>query len=319
MKKISKVMIVALFVALYLLQGGGIFAAEFPSKPITMIIGFGAGGMTDVTGRLFAEKMGQFLGQKVIVENKPGAGGFTALKGVLEGSADGYTFVSFSTSTAASTLLVGRPMEIGNIGLLGSTMTQERVLFSAKNAPFKTFDEMIAFAKKEPVTFASGGSIWADQVVEAMGKQLGLNLRMLPFKSGAEGSAAILGGHVIMAETGVGTGAWQSALKGGLNVLAVLTDGDLKDYGFPHIRSIKDHGVKNYVRMYYGYAVPAAVPEDRRRKLENAVKFAVEHPEVGQKMKEIDLFPKFISSAGYKPIVEAVFKESAELTTYLKK
>jgi len=310
---------VILFVMFYLLQGGGIFAAEFPSKPITMIIGFGAGGMTDVTGRLFAEKMGQFLGQKVIVENKPGAGGFTALKNVLDGSADGYTFVSFSTSTAASTRLVGRPMEIDKIGLLGCTMTQERVLFAAKNAPFKTFDEMIAFAKKEPVTFASGGSIWADKVVEAMGKQLGLNLRMLPFKSGAEGSAAILGGHVIMAETGVGTGAWQSALKGGLNVLAVLTDGDLKDYGFPDIRSIKDHGVKNYVRMYYGYAVPAAVSAERRRKLESAVKFAVQHPEVAQKMKEIDLYPKYLTPAQYKPIVEAVFNESAELVAYLKK
>jgi tripartite-type tricarboxylate transporter receptor subunit TctC len=319
MKRSSQFLSVVLIAALFLFQGSGISAAEFPTKPITLVVGFGAGGMTDVCSRLFAEKIGEFLGQKVIVENKPGAGGFTALKSVLEGSADGYTFVSFSSSTAAGTRLLGRPMGIEQIGLLGSTMTQERVLFAAKDAPFGTFEEFLAYAKEKPVTFGSGGSIWADQVVEAMGKQLGLQLRMLPFKSGAEASAAILGGHVMLAETGVGTGAWQSALKGGLKVLAVLTDGDLRDYGFPDVKSIRDYDVKYYVRMYYGYAVPSAVPEQRRQKLESAIQFAVEHPEIAVKMKELDLYPKFLPSTVQRPIIEAVFKEAAELTAFIKK
>jgi tripartite-type tricarboxylate transporter receptor subunit TctC len=293
-------------------------AADFPTKPISLIVGFGPGGMTDVCSRLFAEKMEKFLGQKVIVENKPGAGGYTALISVLNGSADGYTFVSCSTSTASATSLLGRPLASEKLGLIGSFMPQERVLFARKDVPFRTFEALVEYAKETPVTFAGGGSIWAARVVEAMAKELDLKIRIVPFRSGAEGSAAIIGGHVTLAETGVGTGAWQSALKGGLNIIAVLTDGDLKEFGFPEVKSIKDYGVTHFARIYFGYALPAGVPEERRQKLEDALKFAVEDPEVISKMKELDLKPRFLPAKAYRPIIEAVFKEAAELANYLK-
>ncbi len=313
------ILISVLLVSVMVWQALPAGAAGFPDKPINLIVGFGPGGMTDVCSRLFADKMEKFLGQKVIVENKPGAGGYKALKSVLDGPADGYTFVSCSTSTAAGTQLLHRPIAGEKIGLLGSFMPQERVLFSRKEAPFRTFDELIKYSKKTPVTFAGGGSIWAARVVEAMAKELKLKIRIVPFRSGSEGSAAILGGHVTMAETGVGTGAWQSALKGGLNVVAVLTDGDLKEFGFPEVKSIKDYGVTYFARMYFGFALPVGVPEERRQRLEDALKHAVEHPDVVKKMKELDLKPQFLSAKDYRPIINAVLKEAAELAAYLKK
>ena len=312
------IIISALLVSALLFGTQPAASAEFPDRPITLVVGFGAGGMTDVCSRLFADKMESFLGQKVIVENKPGAGGYKALKRVVTGPPDGYTLVSCSTSTAASSRLLGRELDEGRIGLLGSFMTQERVLFARKDSPYKTFEGFRKYAADNPVTFAGGGSLWANKVIEAMAKEMGLQVRIVPFRGGAEGSAAILGGHVSLAETGVGSGAWQSALKGGLNVLATLTDGDLEALGFAGTKSIRDHGVTHYVRNYYGIGLPAGVPEEKREKLEAAFKFAVEHPDTAEKMKELNLVPRYISAADYRPIVDAAPEEATVLADYLK-
>ncbi len=292
--------------------------ADFPNRMVTCVVGFSPGGMTDVVSRLLADKMGEFLGQKVIVENQPGAGGATALLRTLDGPTDGYTFVSMSTSTAAGTALVGKPVDIEKIGFIGAYMPQERVLFARKDAPFTTFEGLVEYAKKSPVTFAGGGSIWAANVVEAMAKEMDLNIRVVPFRSGGDGAAAILGGHVTLAETGVGTPAWQSAIKGGLNVIAVLGDGDLKDLGFPEIKSIRDYGATHFVRQYFGFAMSAGVPEYRRQKIEDAFEYAINHADVIKRMEELDLQPRYISSEEYRPIIEAVLKEVPALVEYLK-
>lgn len=294
-------------------------AAEFPSKPITLVVGFGPGGMTDVVGRILAFKMEEFLKQRIIVENKPGAGGYIALKSVLESPADGYTFVSYSTSTAASTILLDKPIPIETIGLLGSSMAQERVMFAKKGAPFKTFQGFVEYAKKNPVSFAGGGSLWTDQVVEAMAKELNLKVNFVPFRSGAEGSAAILGGHVMTAETGVGPPAWHAGIKGDLVILAVLSDGHIRDFGFPGVKNLKELGVSYFSRQKYGFALPAKVPAERREKLEKALKYAVEHPEAAKKIRDLDLVAEFLPAKEYHGIIQSTLKEAAELRSFLKK
>lgn len=317
MKKTSAVALLAALIILWApLQTD---AADFPAKPVNMILGLAPGGMTDVVSRILAPKMEEFLKQKIIVENKPGAGGYTALKSVLDGPADGYTVVSCSTSTAISGILLGRPYALDKLALVGSFMSQERVMFARKDGPFKTFEEMVKYAKNNPVTFAGGGSLWTDHVVEALAKELEIKLNIVPFRSGAEGSAAILGGHVMLAETGVGTPAWQAGKKGDLVIIAVLSDADLKKLGYPEVKNLQQLGVKHFSRQVYGYALPKGVPEERRGKLEAALRFAVEHPEVEKRMTELDLPPAFLSGKEYGNVIQSVISEATALRNYLKK
>ncbi len=294
--------------------------AAFPEKPITILVGYGAGGMTDVSTRILAEKLEKILGVDIIVENKPGAGGTLAWAALLERPADGYTITSFGSSAYVTAIMLDRKIGLKDFSPIGSFMVQQRVLFSRKDMPFKTLEEMMAYAKDKPVTFADGGAYWAARSVEAFAKQFDLKIRLVPFRSGAEGSAAILGGHVATAETGVGTGAWLGATREGkLNVLAVLSPGNLDNVGQPGVKSFADVGAKFLPQMYYGYAAKAGTPPENMKILAAAVKKALEDPDTEKKFKARDLIPEWIAGEPYLKSLAAMTDEAKELKAYLAK
>lgn len=299
------------------LSASGVNAQDFPSEPVTMLVGYGAGGMTDTSSRIMSEKLEEVLGTKIIVENKPGAGGTLAIATAADEPADGYTMVSFLTDSAFTGVYQDRPIDLDDWAVIGGYMPQERVLFARKDAPFATFEEFVEYAKETPVTFADGGSFWSSRVMEAFAKKHDLKLRMVPFRSGAEGSAAILGGHVTLAETGVGTSAWHSAREGGLEILATLTPGGLEQFGYPDVPTLDTLGADYVVRMFYGYAARADTPDDRLEVLRDAFKQAVQSPEVQEKLKKIDLTPEWIEPGRYREILESVTSDGKELKAYL--
>jgi len=304
------------------LLGGPLVApsvAAYPDKPITMVVGFGPGGMTDVSSRMMAQKLEKALGVNVVVENKPGAGGVLAINSVGQMPADGQTIVSFLTDGSFTSTYQNKPIDLSKWAIVGGYMPQERVLFAHKSTPFNTFQEMVTFAKANPVTFADGGAFWSSRVVEAFGKKNGLQLRLVPFRSGAEGSAAILGGHVMIAETGVGTSAWKAAKKGDLKILATLSPGGLKPFGLADVPTLDKLGADYVVRVVYGYAAPAATPPDRLEKLRAAFKAAVEDPEVQEKMKALDLTPMWIDPKTFEGTLRSVTGDAEKLRVYLAK
>ena len=292
--------------------------AAFPDKPVTIIIGYGPGGMTDVSTRILAERLENILGVEVFVEHKPGAGGVLAWQALLERAADGYTIVDFGSSAYVTALMLDREIGLNDFEPLGSIMVQQRVLFGRKDMPFKTLEELIAYAKETPVTFADGGAFWASRVVEAMSKQFDLKFRLVPFRSGAEGSAAILGGHVATAETGVGTGAWLGATREGkLNVLGVLSPGNLDDVGQTGVRSISEVGAKFLVQMYYGYAVKQGTDPEKVKILVSAIEQAVKDEATEEKFRSRDLIPEWIAGDEYLKILSGLTGEAKELKAYL--
>lgn len=292
-------------------------ADDFPSEPVTMIIAYGAGGMTDTSSRIMAEKMEEILGVRVLAENKPGAGGTLAVRTAGDLPADGYTMVSILTDAPFTAAYQEKPIDLDNWTIIGGYMPQERVLFARPDAPFETMDELIDYAKDNPVTFADGGAFWAARVVEAFGKKHDMKLRMVPFRSGAEGSAAILGGHVSLAETGVGTSAWHAATDGKLNILATITPGGLADFGYPDIPTIEEFEADYLVNMFYGYAVRADTPPERVEILRDAFKQAVEDPEVQKQLTELDLTPEWIDPETYTETLQSVTADAGELRAYL--
>jgi tripartite-type tricarboxylate transporter receptor subunit TctC len=308
--------VVGLLVSLYCAPA---VAQNFPQGRVSMVVGFGAGGMTDVTSRILANKLEKILGVTVIVENKGGAGGTLAIKSVGQMEADGSTMVSFLTDGPFTAAYQDRPIDLNDWAVIGGYMPQERVLFAGKSAPFNTAQEMIDYAKKNHITMSDGGSFWSARVMEAFAKKHNLQVAVVAQRSGQAGSNEVMGGHVTMAETGTGTPAWSAAKNGDLKIIATLTPGGLASFGLPNIPTFEKLGADFLPRMFYGYAVRAATPPDRVAKLRAAFKQAVEDPDVRAQMTKLDLTPMWIDPETYAQTLRRVADDGVKLREYLKK
>ena len=221
--------------------------SQQPEGRITMVVGFGAGGMTDVSSRILAQKLEKLLNTTVIIENRVGAGGTLAINAVRQMPADGYTMVSFLSDGPFTAAYQGKPVNLADWAIIGGYMPQERVLFAAKAAPFQTVQEMMVYAKTNPITMSDGGSFWSARVMEAFAKKHGLQIAVVAQRSGQAASTEVLGGHVTMAETGVWTPAW-SAAKGGDLKFATLTPGGLAPFGMSDVPTFEKLGA-DYVPL----------------------------------------------------------------------
>jgi tripartite-type tricarboxylate transporter receptor subunit TctC len=188
-------------------------AQGFPDKRLSIVVGFGAGGMTDVTSRMLGRHMENALGVTVIIENNPGVGGTLAINSVGQLPADGHTLVSLPAEVPFTNAYQAKPFNLDEWAVLGGYMPQERVVFAAKNAPFNTFQEMVEYAKTSPVAFGDAASFWSARVVEAYAKKHGLQIAVVSHRSGQEASMAIMGGHVMALRLaqGLQLGRWPKA------------------------------------------------------------------------------------------------------------
>lgn len=306
--------------ALGIVVGGSIHAKadDYPNEPIRLLVGFGAGGMTDVSSRIIANQLEENLGVRVTVENVTGAGGLIAIDEAYNADPDGYTFVTFLSDAPFTSVYQDRPLDLSRWSMIGGYMPQERVLFARTDAPFDSVEGLVEHAQETPVTFADGGAFWSARVMEAFARKNDLNVRLVPFRSGAEGSAAILGGHVTLAETGVGTSAWHSAQEDGLKILATLTPGGLTEFGYDDVPTFDELGADFVVEIHYGFGIRSDVPEARIEKLSEAVRAAVENPGVQERLREIDLTPEWMPGEQYDELMQEVLDGAGLLKEYLE-
>jgi len=197
-------------------------------------------------------------------------------------------------------------------------MSQERVLFAAKTAPFKTVQEMMTYARTNHVTM-SDGTFWSGRVMEAFAKKNSLQIAIVEQRSGHAASMEVLGGHVTMAETGTGTPARAAAKSGDLRILATLTPGGLAPFGMPEVPTLDKLGADFVPRIMYGYGVRAITPHDRVKQLRAVFKQAVEDQEVQTQMKKIDLTPEWIDPKTYEDTLRTVADDAEKMKEYLKK
>ncbi len=303
-----------------LLAGAGFAAEKYPSRPITFVVPLGPGGMTDVTGRLLAEKFKAELGQPVLVVNKPGANGAIGLKYAQSQKADGYTvIVSILTDNFVSPYFQGvEPFNLKDFSFVASYMPQERVLFTKPDKPYRSFQQFVDFVKKNPgqVSVGSGAVQWALEVVKSVAVKDGLKMKYVMFKSGGEASTAILGGHVDACETGTGTPAFQASREGKLNLLVNL--GSETVPFFPNTKNLKQLGYPFYTVVEYGLAVRAGTPEDIRRKLEETLQKVMQDAEIKDKMVQMGLTPRFLAGKAFEKLVSDAVRSVPELIKYNK-
>jgi tripartite-type tricarboxylate transporter receptor subunit TctC len=298
----------------------GAQAAQWPTKPVTAVVPWAAGGMTDITTRLLVERFKDKLGQPVAVSNVGGAGGITGMRALLSARPDGYTFGSGAISSALSSpfFLDSPPFDLKKIDFIGCYAFQERIIFAPVGKPYKTWEEFVDYARKNPgaISIGFGGAQQSMEVAKSLIKKEGLKVKLVMFKTGGEASSAMLGGHIDLVETGSGTPAYQAAREGKLIPLIDLGNG--RDPHFGQLKNMGDHGHPYQATSDYGMIVPAGVPEAIRAKLENALKLTLEEPGVKETIFNMGLERRFIGGAEYKPLVAGIVESVPKLAEYVK-
>lgn len=252
--------------------------AEFPERPVTITVGFGAGGGVDSISRAASEALSKSLGQSIVIKNQPGAGGGLAATALKSMKADGYSLAATISTTVSFDPHAGTmAYNVDDFEYIAGFGVFPEALVALPEKSWKTFTDVVAAAKKSKtgLTYASTTSL--DRVVMAsIGKKEGVTFKPVPTKGGAEAVAQTLGGHVDFAYS---SGTYYSQAKAGkLHVLAGL--GTRPIPGFEDAPTLSGLGYDiSSVNMVL-YLAPAGIPADVKEKLVKAFKAASTAPAV---------------------------------------
>lgn len=293
-------------------------SAEFPTKPVTLICPWTPGGATDVFFRVFAESCSKYLGQPVVVENKPGGGG-TVGPAAMAATAkpDGYTVAQIS-------LPVFRYQHMMKVDydalkdftyIIGLTGYIFGVVVKA-DAPWKTFDELIAFAKANPgkIMYGSPGSGTTQNItMERIALAKGIKWTHVPMKGTGENMPALLGGHINVAADSTGFAPYVDS--GEMRLL--VTFGQERTKKWPNVPTLKELGINVVADSPFGLAGPKGMDPAVVKKLHDAFKKALDDPETNKILNKLDMVYLYKNTEEYNKQVRALFEEEKELVEKL--
>jgi tripartite-type tricarboxylate transporter receptor subunit TctC len=251
-------------------------AEDYPARPVTLVVPFAPGGSTTIVARIIAERMAETLGQQIIIDNRPGAGGTVGTRQVAKSAPDGYTIVLGYTGTLA----IG-PSLFPNVGYdvrkdfapIGRIASAPNTLAVHPSFPVHSVPELIAYAKANPgkVNYGSAGVGTVGHVGgELLATRAGIKLTHIPYKGTGPAMTDLLGGHILMSFAPV-PAVHESARSGLLRLIAVtsLTRSTLE----PDVPTIAESLPGYEAVLRYGLAAPAGTPRpivDRLNKELNA-------------------------------------------------
>ena len=268
--------------------------AQYPTKPIKLIVPLAAAGTGDTLARAVGEEMAKELGQPVVVENKPGAGGLVGTESVANAPADGYTLLAVSPSHVIMPALYAKktydPLKsFEPVTVMANT---HQVIVAHPSVPAKDLKELIVYAKKNPgkLNYGSAGTGSATHLnMEAFKSKAGVDIVHVPYKGSTQARQDVLSGQVHLAMDGL------------LPVQPLIKDGRLKALAItsgrraqsnPEIPTINEAGVPGYVSdTWYGILVPAGTPKEIIARLHRAATNALNSPAVRDRLTKLGAEP----------------------------
>ena len=285
--------------------------ADFPSKPVRIVVPFSAGGAVDRPIRAIAQDLGKRLGQQIIIENKPGAGATIGSEVVAKAAPDGYTLLLASQTNAISATLYKKlsfdPVEdFVGISLLGR---EPGVLVVNPTFPAKSVAELVALAKARPgeYNYASSGNGSGQHLFMAMfASMAGIQLTHVPYKGSGQATTDLLAGTVPMSVPGT-NGMVKHVRAGKLRALA--TTGTTRSTQLPDVPTIAESGYPGYsAYVWMGLLAPKGTPQAIVDKLNREFKTSLASPEVTSFMKDAG-----IEIVGSTPAqMDSYFREERE-------
>jgi tripartite-type tricarboxylate transporter receptor subunit TctC len=270
------------------------YSQQYPSKPIRLVVGFAAGGPSDVAARTIAQKLTEKWGQQVIVDIRPGAGGNIATEIVAKAPADGYTLLEPAFAHAANPFLYSKlPFDaVKDFAPILLFASIANVLVIHPSLPVHSVKELIAFAKAHPgqLTMGSSGNGTASHLAsELMNYMAGIKTTHVPYKGLAPAHTDLMGGQLSMLFDGIVTG--MPAVKAGrLRALAVTTA--KRWQGTPEIPTMSESGLAGFeVNSWYGLLAPAGTPREIITRLNSEISRALREPDARERLYSIGAEP----------------------------
>lgn len=281
----------------------GLFAQEYPSKPVKIIVGYVPGGGPDFVARSLGQKLTEILGQPFVVENRPGAGATTATAQVARMPADGYTLLLGETGQLVIAPFIYKNLaydpvkDFTPISLVGTSSGM--LLVSNPRSSIKTIQDLVREAKANPgkIDYGSSGIGSIHHIaMEVFKADAGLDITHIPYKGSGQSVASILAGDVPLLFTSV-PAAGSHIRAGTLSLLAVSAPNRMSAY--PDTPSLSEI-VKDYDYLSeMGLLAPAGLPAEVLAKLSKAIKLAAESPDLLEAFKKNHYILKYTTPAEY--------------------
>ena len=292
-------------------------AQAFPSKPIRLQIAFPAGGPTDITMRSLADSAGKLLGQPVVVENRPGAGGTLPAQALQTAAPDGYTLAQIPLGVFRlpyTTKINWDPVK--DIAYVLNVTGYAFGLVVPTDSPLKTWAQFVAYAKANPgkLSYGSTGTLTSPHLtMELIAQLLGVELLHVPYKGSADLMQSIMGGQIMAAADSTGFASQVEAGK--LRVLN--TWGEQRLAKFPDAPTLKELGLGLVQNSPFGIGAPRATPPEVVRRLHDAFKKAMEEASYQQALARYDMVPMYMSSEVYSRFAQDTFQREKALVDKL--
>ncbi len=266
----------------------------YPTKPLKIVVPFGAGGVADLTARTVAQKMSENMGQSIVIENKPGAGGVVATDAVAKSAADGYTLLLMSNATAVSaglfkSLPYDAEKDLTPLSVLG---TFDIAIVVPQESKFASLADVLNYAKANPGKLNIGSiNVGSTQhlAAELFKSTAGIDAQVVPFNGTPAVLTALRGGQI---EVGVEILAPVLPQIKGQALRALAVTGDKRAAALPQVPTAKEAGVKTlYAASWNALAAPAKTPRDIVQRLNQEIQAALNNPDVRKKLLDMNVDP----------------------------
>jgi tripartite-type tricarboxylate transporter receptor subunit TctC len=295
--------------------------AQYPAKPVRLILPFPPGGGTDTLGRMVAQKLSEQMGQQVVVENRPGAGANIGVEVTTKAPPDGYTLVVITLSnavgqTAYSKLNFDLVRDLAGISRLA---TIPHILVVHPSVPVKSVKEYIGFTKARPgelLYSSSGAGSAAHLGGEYFSSLTGVKMVHVPYKGGGPAMVALLAG-----ETNLGAqspGVANAHLKAG-KIRTLGSWAGSRTAALPDVPTMKEQGFDVEFYIWAGVFAPAGLPPDVAEKLRASIRQSVQDPEFKTAMANVNTPINFLEGAEFDRFVETDTKRLAAVVQKMGK
>ncbi len=276
-------------------------AQAYPSRPVRIVVGFAAGGSSDIGARLIGQWLQERLGQPFVIENRPGAATNLATETVVHAAPDGYTLLMIGPSSTINATLYDKLnfVFLRDIAPVASTMRQPQIILAHPSLPANTVPEFIAYAKANPgkITMASAGTGSSGHLAGELFKMMaGVNILHVPYRGAGPALTDLLGGQVQTAVIGV-SGSVEQIKAGKVRALAVTTT--MRATALPDVPTVSEFMPGFEAGDVLGIGAPRGTPPDIVDKLNKEINAGLADPKIKARFADLGGTPLALTPAEY--------------------
>mgnify|MGYP001602096154 FL=1 len=294
-------------------------AQQFPAKEVQIIIPYAPGGATDLVFRALAASAQKYLGKAVVVVNRAGGGGAVGFTEVAQAKPDGYTLVSIITPVTILPHQVKTAFTYQSFEPIINVVQDPAMLQVRADAPWKTLNEFLDYARKNPgmITVGNSGAGGGVHLIAlAFERAAGVKLNHIPFAGGGPSVTALLGGHVHAVSVSPPEGI-AHVKAGKLRIIALFSDSRMAD--FPAVPTVREQGIDFTMGQWRGLAAPKGTPPELIKILHDAFKKGMEDPAFVKNAADMSVALAYIGPAEFGKLMAADHERYAKLVAEIKK